>query len=167
MIPSHEWVCRSFSDEIKEKREIYFAPPLLDCSSFSLSLLIHLGVLWNISQHLSVCFTGQSVERTKHLMKGLYCCLNFPQHNSLFGTETLSELVEPPFEPIIDFSLYFISFKVYFLPYGGHLLPNEWGTAVLPGFCPIYPLPKRLQWLYDWISNFPRSDLWFLFNQFI
>lgn len=39
--------------------------------------------------------------------------------------EALSELVEPPFEPIMDFSLYFISFKDYSLPYGSHLLPNE------------------------------------------
>lgn len=39
--------------------------------------------------------------------------------------EALSELVEPPFETIMDFSLYFISFKDYFLPYGNHLLPNE------------------------------------------
>lgn len=39
--------------------------------------------------------------------------------------EALSELVEPPFEPIMDFSLYFISFKDYFLPYGNYLLPNE------------------------------------------
>lgn len=39
--------------------------------------------------------------------------------------EALSELLEPPFELIVDFSLYFISFKDYSLPYGTHLLPNE------------------------------------------
>lgn len=39
--------------------------------------------------------------------------------------EALSELLEPPFELIVDFSLYFISFKDDSLPYGTHLLPNE------------------------------------------
>lgn len=39
--------------------------------------------------------------------------------------EALRELVEPPFEPIMDFSLYFISFKDYSHPYGNLLLPNE------------------------------------------
>lgn len=38
--------------------------------------------------------------------------------------EALSELVEPPFEPIMDVSLYFISFKDYALLYDNHLLPN-------------------------------------------
>jgi len=66
------------------------------------------------------------MERTEHLLKNLYCIspTRIP-HPVLRFQEALSELVEPPFEPIMDFFLYFISFKVYFLPYGSHLLPNE------------------------------------------
>lgn len=66
------------------------------------------------------------MERTEHSLKTPYCIspTTIP-YSMLRSQEALSELAEPPFEPIMDFSLYFLSFKVYFLPYGRHHLPNE------------------------------------------
>lgn len=66
------------------------------------------------------------MERTEHLLKSLYCTspTTIP-YSVLRFQEALNELVEPRFEPIMDLSLYCISFKVYFLPYDSHLLPNE------------------------------------------
>lgn len=114
---SHEWTCSYFSDEIKKL--VLFCTVTLRSNSF---LLVHLGVFWKIMQHLSVHF----MERTECLLKSLHCISPTTVSSLVLRLqEALSELVEPPFEPTMDFSLCVVSFKVYFLPYGSHLLPNE------------------------------------------
>lgn len=52
------------------------------------------------------------MERTEHLLKSLYCIspITIP-YSVLRFQEALSELVEPPFEPIMDFSLYLFPLK--------------------------------------------------------
>lgn len=61
-----------FSNVIKENVP-YSAPSLLVCTPINSFMLIHLGVFWKFSQHLPVHFVGQSMERTEHLLKSLYC----------------------------------------------------------------------------------------------